>query len=87
MSLAAERLVLFLWRCVFLVLVRVELQVDFLAWLNVEKCERGTTLVDESENRSVGRIVEAVQCSVVDAEAVLPEVKCAGDARQGGASV
>jgi hypothetical protein len=66
---------------VLLILVRVELKVDFLAWLDAEQGKRSTTLVDESEDRGILRVVKAVQLAVVDAEAILPEMECATDAR------
>jgi hypothetical protein len=59
--------------------VRVELKIDFLAWLDAEQGERSTALVDESEDRGILRVVKAVQLAIVDAEAILPKMECATD--------
>lgn len=58
-----------------------------MAWLNAEKCERSTSLIDKREYGSVCWVVEAMEGPIVNTEAVLPQVQRAAHTRRGRAGV
>lgn len=58
----------------------VQIQIHLLTGLDSQESERSSALIDERENRSIGRVVEAVERTVVNGEAVLPQMKSALDA-------
>lgn len=87
LPLPTKRHKLLLGRLVVLLAVRMDLQIDLLALLHVQQVERRAPAVDHLERRGVGRVVEAEERAVVDAEAVAPEVQIAVYAGRGGGGV